>query len=126
MSAISCLEHFNLSGNELRDIPVELARLSNLLSLSLSDNMLHTVPSQLTALRKLTHLALGNNLFSQQEVDEIRKAFGHINHLEISIRSDGGTRTWMLRKDRVRTKDHTALPPIRQRSNQDDNAEEEP
>ena len=61
------LEKLWLTGNDLKDFPIELIKLSNLDFLSLSGNKIRDIPTQVRQLEKLKFLGLSDNLIVDAE-----------------------------------------------------------
>ena len=64
----------NLSGQNLRNIPSEIAQLQNLTELNLSNNQLSSIPPEISQLQSLTQLYLSDNQLSSipREISQLQ------------------------------------------------------
>ena len=77
------LEILYLGGNRLTSLPVELGRVTSLVSLVVSDNQLSALPRSLTKLSRLQSLSLHNNRLATLPPDIIRLPL-----VELSLRNN--------------------------------------
>ncbi|WP_254844712.1 leucine-rich repeat domain-containing protein [Leptospira santarosai] len=63
----------DLSGQQIKNLPRQIANLKNLRELDLRYNQLTTLPKEIAKLQSLSHLDLKENSFSVYEKKNIRK-----------------------------------------------------
>ncbi len=71
------LELLNLSANEIREVPAEIAQLPKLNTLILRDNQIQNISPQISQNQALKYLDLANN-----QLQEVPEVLGNLNQLE--------------------------------------------
>jgi len=61
MTKWESLENFNISSNQIEEIPVTINKLTSLISFNASDNLIDSVPKQITQIETLRDLNLSDN-----------------------------------------------------------------
>jgi Leucine-rich repeat (LRR) protein len=69
----------DLSSNQLKTLPKEMAELKNLKTLDLSNNQFNTLPKEIAELKNLQELYLGKNPISDEEKKNIKKILPKCN-----------------------------------------------